>query len=300
MAYESRFTLKMMIDMAAPHTWAGSVMPVLLATAFAICNGYETAPLTIVSLLAICVLMQSSVNVFNDYFDYVKGVDSEADDVDEDDSVLVYNDIDPKKALILAIVYLVLAFLIGIYIILIAGFVPLVIALIGALFVVFYSAGKTPLSYLPIGELASGCVMGALIPLASYYVYTSMLEPLVILWSLPAVFGIALIMMTNNTCDIEKDSLVLRRTLPVRLGRERSCSLYHAIIILWILAIVANVCMLNLSGWIVVVFMLFASYPFVSALMKNPLAAGTRKVAMSQICALNVVLGAFYALALLF
>lgn len=48
-------------------------------------------------LLLICVLMQSAVNVFNDYFDYVKGTDSEDNSSDDAfDAVLVYNNINPE------------------------------------------------------------------------------------------------------------------------------------------------------------------------------------------------------------
>ena len=49
------------------------------------------------ALLAICILMQASVNTFNDYYDFVKGADSEEDNVDVTDAVLVYNHINPRR-----------------------------------------------------------------------------------------------------------------------------------------------------------------------------------------------------------
>ena len=58
--------------------------------------------------------MQSSVNTFNDYVDYIKGNDSEKDDVEESDAVLVYNPINPKHVLILAVIYLILGAVLGI------------------------------------------------------------------------------------------------------------------------------------------------------------------------------------------
>ena len=73
------------------------------------------------TLLLIVILMQSAVNTFNDYYDYVKGTDSAEDNVEESDAVLVYNDINPKSALRLAIGFLVLAFALGIYAIVKAG-----------------------------------------------------------------------------------------------------------------------------------------------------------------------------------
>ena len=54
-------------------------------------------------LLVIVVLMQASVNTFNDYYDYVKGTDSEDDNVDASDAVLVYNNVNPNSALALAV-----------------------------------------------------------------------------------------------------------------------------------------------------------------------------------------------------
>ena len=47
-----------------------------------------------------------------------------------------------------------------------------IIALIGAMFVIVYSAGKSPVSYLPLGEIISGFVMGGMIPLAIVDVLT--------------------------------------------------------------------------------------------------------------------------------
>lgn len=69
---------------------------------------------------------------------------------------------------------------------------------------VVYSAGKTPVSYLPIGEAVSGGVMGGLIPLACYQALTGDLNWLMLLWAVPEIIGVGLIMMTNNTCDMRK------------------------------------------------------------------------------------------------
>ncbi|MBO6150411.1 MAG: UbiA family prenyltransferase, partial [Clostridium sp.] len=56
--------------------------------------------------------------------------------------------------------------------------------------------------------------------------------------SLPLICGIALIMMSNNGCDIEKDILAGRRTLPTILGREKTLALYRGLVILWLLLLV--------------------------------------------------------------
>ncbi|MBR5260326.1 MAG: prenyltransferase [Eggerthellaceae bacterium] len=287
-------TPKLAWQLAAPHTWPASIMPIAVATAAAYATNGSVSFSMSVTLLVICVLMQSAVNTFNDYFDYVKGTDSEADNVEVSDAVLVYNNVNPKSAKHLAIGMLVIAFILGIYPIYIAGWIPLAFGLVGALIVVLYSGGKTPISYLPLGEAVSGVVMGGLIPIASYHVLSGVLDPLMIIWSIPTIIGIGLIMLTNNTCDIEKDIVAERNTLPVVLGRGKSVKLYHALVICWIIAIVAIVGLWFTGGLIVMPFMLLSIYPLVKALFSNPIIPQSRVGAMAQICSLNIALGAFY------
>ena len=292
------FTARMALNLAAPHTWPAAIMPTLIASCAAAC----VAPLSVTMclvLLVIVVLMQSAVNTFNDYYDFVKGADSDEDFVDPSDAVLVYNNVNPRSALFLAIGFLVCAFVLGIYAIIVAGFIPLVIALVGALFVVLYSAGKSPISYLPLGELVSGVVMGALIPLAVYQVLTGTLNFLALVWGIPTVIGIGLIMFTNNTCDIERDIPTGRRTLPVLLGRERAVHAYRASLIVWVVCIIAIVGIWFTPGLIVMPFMVLAAYPLMKALFANPFTPEQRLRAMPQILSVNIVLGAFYAAGIL-
>lgn len=294
-----RFTAQMALDIAAPHTWPAAILPVAIATSLAIATGYQVSATLAVVLLAICILMQSSVNTFNDYYDYVKGTDSSEDDVDPTDAVLIYNNVNPRSALLFAIALLISAFVLGGYVIYHAGLIPLAIGAVGAVFVVLYSAGKTPISYLPLGEAVSGIVMGGLIPLACYQVLTGVLTPLAMLWALPEILGIGLIMFTNNTCDIEKDIVAHRRTLSVLLNREKARTLYHAILCLWLIAIILIVGIFFTQGLIMIPFMLLSTYPLLKALRSNPLAPNTRQAAMSQICSVNIALGAWYAAAIL-
>ncbi|MFR5828826.1 MAG: prenyltransferase, partial [Adlercreutzia equolifaciens] len=230
---------RLALQLAAPHTWPAAIMPVLVTTACALANTGSLDVGMAWLLLLICILMQASVNTFNDYFDVIKGTDTAEDNVEASDSVLVYNDVNPRSALGLAIGFLVVAFLLGLYVVWKTGPVPLVIALIGAVIVVMYSGGKTPLSYLPVGEAVSGIVMGGLIPLACYQVLSGTFTFMALLWAAPTIIGVGLIMMTNNTCDIEKDIEASRRTLPVLLGREKARTLYHALMVVWVLAILA-------------------------------------------------------------
>ncbi len=293
----AHLTPKLAIQLAAPHTWPASLMPALLAVAFAAATMRTIPVVAAMVLLAIAVLTQSAVNAINDYFDFVKGVDTAADNVEETDAVLVYNDVPPSEVLALGIGFLVCALALGIYCIARAGWAPLAIAAIGAAAIFLYSGGRTPLSYAPLGEVVSGTVMGGLLPLASYQVLTRTFDPLVIVWSIPLIIGIALIMLTNNTCDIEKDIEAGRRTLPVLLGRPRSVILYRTLLIGWLVTIVCVVVLWFTPGVIVMPFMLLAAHAPFNALWANPFTNATRIQAMAQICSANLILGAFFAVA---
>ena len=94
------------VQLAAPHTWPAAVLPPRwwrVACRGRRQTGRASAVSMACALLTICVLMQSAVNTFNDYYDYVKGADSADDNVDPTDAVLVYNNVDPRAALALAV-----------------------------------------------------------------------------------------------------------------------------------------------------------------------------------------------------
>ena len=294
----SKLTAKMAINLAAPHTWPAAIMPALLA----LCASANVCTISVsmgCTLLLIVVLMQSAVNTFNDYYDFVKGSDTAEDNVEASDATLVYSGINPKSALKLGAGFLVAAFLLGAYIVWYAGWVPLALGIVGAGATVLYSAGKTPISYLPIGEAVSGIVMGGLIPLACFYALTGRLTPSLFACCIPTVCGVALIMATNNTCDIEKDVAARRKTLPVLLGRPKARKLYRVVLAVWAVSASAVVCTLFTTGAVMLPFACLALYPLFKNVWANPLVPESRIGAMGQICGLNVAFGAFYAAAIL-
>lgn len=229
-----RLTPKLALQLAAPHTWAASVCPSVFAVLYCAAAGLHLNPVQIICLPAACVLLQSAVNTLNDYADYRKGTDSEEDNVEVSDAVLVYSGIDPKHALFLGIGYLLAGVILGILASVYAGFTPILIGVVGALTVLLYSGGPVPVSYLPVGEIVSGLVMGGLIPLGTAACADNRLHPEILFWSLPFIIGIGLIMMSNNGCDIEKDIAAGRHTLPVYLGRKRTRRLYHDLLLVWV------------------------------------------------------------------
>ena len=72
---------RLALQLAAPHTWPAAIMPELVAAACALANTGSLDVGMAWLLLLICILMQASVNTFNDYFDFIKGTDTAEDNV---------------------------------------------------------------------------------------------------------------------------------------------------------------------------------------------------------------------------
>jgi 1,4-dihydroxy-2-naphthoate octaprenyltransferase len=217
----------MALRLAAPHTWPpASVTPAILGVLLALDFAGRVRILLAAVLVLIAILMQSAANTFNDYCDFIKGLDTRENSHEPEDAVLVYNHINPAAALGLTIGFLAAAGLLGLYVVLLSGPAPLIAGLTGAAALILYSASPLPISSLPLGELISGFVMGGLIPFGAYAALTGRIDPAIILLSVPCIIGVGLVMMTNNLCDIERDALAGRKTLPLLLGRERARKLY--------------------------------------------------------------------------
>ena len=276
--------------LAAPHTWPASILPSTLGCSYCIFKGYPLSVFEIIGLIAACILMQSSVNTLNDYFDYVKGADTTEDTLERSDAVLVYENINPKSALALGLVYLVIAGLIGLVLILTKNtLIPLWIGLIGAAAVVLYSGGHTPISYLPIGEFISGFVMGGLIPLGCVSVATGAWHFEVLIYALPLIISIGLILMSNNGCDIEKDIKAGRRTMPALIGREKCRKVYKVCVIVWLLLLwVLPIILIGWPGVICAVALHFTARPAMLWLMNSPLDQPNRIQQMKTILKANI------------
>lgn len=225
-------TLRLAVQLANPRSWVASACPALFGVCYCAVRGLPLGAVKSIALTAACILLQSAVNTFNDYYDFIKGTDTADDYVESYDSTLIYGNINPKSAFWLAMSFLAAGAVPGL--LCCNGIVPLLIGAVGGAVVLLYSAGPLPISYLPCGEFVSGFVMGGLIPLGIAGCADGKLHPDVLLWSLPFILGIALIMMTNNGCDIEKDRRAGRRTLPRMLGREGTVWLYRVQCTMWL------------------------------------------------------------------
>ncbi len=292
-------TLKLAWNLAAPRTWVASIFPAIFGMAFCQVKGYPLKPWMYVTLLLACILLQSAVNTLNDYMDFIKGTDTEDDHLEEDDAVLIYGGISPKSALMLGLGFLAGGVVLGLISGLQNGPAPLLVGGVGVAVIALYSCGPLPISYLPVGELISGSVMGGLIPLGICACSDGKLHGNVMAAALPLILGIAMIMLCNNGCDIEKDIEAGRKTFPVTLGREKTLVVYKVCIWCWIaLLLVMPILLIGKAGLLGAVFLaIFARKPF-AGLLKLELKPETRIQQMKCVAAANLTGNGSYCLTL--
>lgn len=196
------------------------------------------------------------------FFDLVTTAINNYIDTKTNDQVLT---LPRKTALAVIVVLLLLSSGCGIWL---ACQTDLVVLLCGGLCFlggIFYTWGPVPISRLPLGEVFSGVFYGLAIPFILLYInmpkgtflnleltgetisFSLQIMPVIVLLliAVPAVCTTANIMLANNICDVDKDVLVKRYTLPFYLGRKTSLRLfagtYYVIYPAWLALIIIKV-----------------------------------------------------------
>ncbi|WP_404453806.1 1,4-dihydroxy-2-naphthoate polyprenyltransferase [Virgibacillus necropolis] len=211
-----------------PHTLTASFVPVFVGTMLALNEGSFHVLLFLAMMIA-SILIQSATNMFNEYFDFKRGLDNEQ-------SVgiggtIVRDGIAPKTVLRLAIIFFGIATLLGIFISLESSWWIAVIGLVCMLFGYLYTGGPIPIAYTPFGELFAGFFMGTVIIGISYYIQTSTVTPEVIWVSIPVAIFIGCILLSNNIRDLDGDKLNGRKTIAILLGRKKAINFLGALFV---------------------------------------------------------------------
>lgn len=227
-------------QMTRPHTLTAAFVPVLLGTALALKSGNIHFGLFFAMLLA-SLLIQAATNMFNEYFDYKRGLDNEH-------SVgiggtIVRDGIKPKTVLNLAFVFYGIALLLGIYICANSSWWLAVVGLICMAVGYFYTGGPVPIAYTPFGEIFAGFFMGMLIILISFFIQTGTIDSASILVSIPSMVLVGEILLANNIRDLDNDKENGRKTLAILLGKKKAIALLAGMFIfsyLWVLVLILS------------------------------------------------------------
>jgi 1,4-dihydroxy-2-naphthoate octaprenyltransferase len=214
---------------ARPRTLPAAVAPVLVGTALA---GYEQIfhPLRFVAALLGAVLIQVGTNLSNDYSDARRGAD--ADDRLGPVRVTAGGLVPPKQVLVATYMSFGLAVLVGVYLVVVAGWQLLLVGLASILAGVAYTGGPRPYGYEGLGELFVFLFFGVVAVAGSYFVQVKHLQWEAFALAVPVGLLAAAILVVNNVRDIDSDRRAGKRTLAVRLGRERTRILFGVVVYL--------------------------------------------------------------------
>ncbi|GIN93129.1 1,4-dihydroxy-2-naphthoate octaprenyltransferase [Siminovitchia terrae] len=246
-----------------PHTLTAAFVPVLLGTVLA-AKYYPIDSLLFAAMLIASLLIQAATNMFNEYFDFARGLDTK-------NSVgiggaIVRNGVKPRIVLGLGFAFLGAALLLGIYISANTSWWLAVIGLVCMAAGYFYTGGPFPIAYTPFGEITSGFFMGFVITQIAYFIQAGKIDSISILVSIPISILIGSILLANNIRDLDGDKENGRKTVAILLGREKAIQLLAAMFIISYLFILVLILFFSLSPWLLITF---ASIPKAASAVKG-------------------------------
>jgi 1,4-dihydroxy-2-naphthoate octaprenyltransferase len=216
-------------------SFTASVIPVLVGSGFALIDREFSVPL-ILLMIGASVACHAGANLANDYFDHVKGIDS--DESLGPSKVIQEGLLTPEQVKRGMLIAFGIATLLGLVIVSQTSWVVLALALcsLGAAF--FYTGGPKPLGYIALGELTVFLFMGPVMIGGSYYVHTGRVTWEVIVASIAVASLVAEILHANNMRDMDLDRSAGKATFATLLGRRRSNHEYLVLIVIAYAAIV--------------------------------------------------------------
>jgi 1,4-dihydroxy-2-naphthoate octaprenyltransferase len=173
-------------------------------------------------------------NVANDYYDHK----SRNDEINKEfvrpfsggSRTIQLGLLKPSEVLVGSLVFFAAATSIGLYLTFVSGPLLPVFVAAGLVSGFFYTAPPFNWVSRGVGEFLVGVNFGALMTLGAYYVQTRALAAEPILVSVPVSLLIAAVLYINEFPDYAADKAVGKKTLVVRLGRDKAVQGYAAIV----------------------------------------------------------------------
>jgi 1,4-dihydroxy-2-naphthoate octaprenyltransferase len=232
---------------ARVRTLPAAIAPVLVGTALAIELDEFHAGAFVAALLG-AIFIQIGTNLSNDYSDARRGADTE--DRLGPVRVTAGGLVPPRQVLVATYVTFGLAALCGVYLVAASGWELLVLGVLSIAAGVLYTGGPRPYGYEGLGEVFVFLFFGIVAVAGSAFAQLERWPWEAFALAVPVGLLAAAILVVNNIRDLDTDRRAGKRTLAVRMGRDRSRTLYAA------MAYGAFVCALvpwiagSLSAWL--------------------------------------------------
>lgn len=221
--------IRIWILASRPKTLPAAVAPVFVGTAVAI-NADKLNIIAALIALICSVLIQIGTNFVNDLYDYLKGTDDE-------------NRVGPTRALAAGwistnqmkqAIYFTFGFtfLLGLYLVYLAGWIILLIGILSIISGYAYTAGPYPLAYNGLGDIFVFIFFGVVATVGTYYVQAIEFSQFALLASIPVGLLITNILVVNNYRDADEDKVKNKNTLAVKFGKSFSLFQYFISILI--------------------------------------------------------------------
>ncbi|WP_214809165.1 1,4-dihydroxy-2-naphthoate polyprenyltransferase [Exiguobacterium sp. s144] len=206
--------------MTRPHTLTASFVPVVVGTAV-VAPRVESIRLDLfVAMLIASMLIQIATNLFNEYYDYKRGLDTE-ESVGIGGSI-VRDGFKPGTILAFALTLYGISALLGVYLCIETSWWLLVVGLISMFVGYIYTGGPLPIAYTPFGEVVAGFFMGYIIIAISAYLQIGYVPTEAVAISVPVAILIGSILFANNIRDLDNDKVNGRKTIACLVGHRRA------------------------------------------------------------------------------
>ena len=233
--------LRIWVMASRPRTLPAALAPVLVGSAAAYNElqyylfGDAFRIGTFLAALIGAIFIQIGTNLANDYSDAKRGTDTE--DRLGPVRVTAAGLAAPKRVLHATWAAFAVASLAGLYLAIEVGPVIIAVGVLSIAAGVLYTGGPKPYGYEGLGEIFVFVFFGLVAVNGAYYVQLEQLDLAPFLLSIPIGLLSSAILVVNNVRDIDTDRRAGKRTLAVRLGRERTRDLYSWMIALAYLAL---------------------------------------------------------------
>ena len=198
-----------------PKTLTAAVAPVAVGAGLAIHHGVFVA-LPAVAALVGALLIQIGTNLGNDYYDFVRGSDDE--NRVGPTRVTQAGIIAPEEVRRAMFIALSFAMLVGVYLVVVAGWPIFLIGMASVICAVAYTGGPLPLAYHGLGDVFVFLFFGLIAVAGTYYVQALSWSPDALLAGAGLGALSTAILVMNNLRDLRTDKRAGKRTLAVRIG----------------------------------------------------------------------------------
>jgi len=207
--------LTIWLSAARPRTLGAAFAPVFVGAALAYADGVSNG-LVVAACLTGAIAIQIGTNFANDYFDFLKGADTE--DRVGPTRATAAGWVTPgqmRLATILAFAALVPP---AAYLVYVAGWPLLVIGITSVVCGIAYTGGPRPLAYVGLGDVFVLVFFGPVAVAGTYFAQALSVTPVALVAGLmPGLIATALLAV-NNLRDVDTDTVAGKRTLAVRFG----------------------------------------------------------------------------------